>query len=109
MNQFWWVIAVALLAGCAEPVVPAPREGDTHQLPPIEWRIRSREEIAAVYVANGRTLGEKQSLEGFVGRRGDQWVIYTSPPRTVDDQVACTLGHEVMHVALGNYHKEAVP
>ena len=47
----------------------------------------------------------KARLEGFVGQTDDgRWVVYSTAPYRVDDQVATTLGHEVMHIVLGEYH-----
>lgn len=99
------ILLAVLLVGCAEPVVPAPQPGDTHNLPTIEWRIRNQAELVAVYENSGEALDNKNALKGFIGKDGDKWVMYTPPPRTVDDDVACTIGHEIMHVALGDYHK----
>lgn len=83
-----------------------PETQDSYHLPPIEWRIRDAQGLRAAYVNSGMTLTNDQKLEGFVGldEKG-RTVVYTMRPKTVDDSVACTLGHEVMHVALGNYHK----
>ena len=103
------VIAVLLLAGCTggERVTDAPQAGDTIQLPPVEWRIVDAPALLQVYRNSGLEVPQHHQLEGFVGvDSGGRQVIYTLPPRTVDDQVTCTLGHEVMHVALGNYHRE---
>lgn len=64
-----------------------------------------RETLLAVYRNSGRDVAaEGESLEGFVGRRGGHWVIYTLPPTYVDDSATRTLGHELMHIPLGEYH-----
>lgn len=97
---------ILLLAGCGERIAPAPQPGDVHALPPIEWRIVSELELRRVYADAGMPLERGQKLHGFVGTQSGRTVIYTTAPRTVDDQVATTLGHEVMHVALGRYHSE---
>lgn len=99
-----WCVLVLLLAGCAEPVAPPPQAGNTHKLPEIEWRIRSQKELLLVYANSGEKLGDKDRLTGFVGKEGGRWVVYTIPPKTVDDEATCTLGHEIMHIALGPYH-----
>jgi hypothetical protein len=96
------------LAGCSggERVENAPKSGDVVQLPAIEWRVVDRPELEAVYRNSGMVVGEGQRLDGFAGLRPDgRKVIYTLPPRYVDDQVTCTLGHEILHVAIGSYHK----
>lgn len=94
-----------LLTGCTEPVQNPPEAGQTVALPPIEWRVRDREGLEAAYRNSGMDLTDRENLHGFAGRDGDVAVVYTIPPRRVDDAVACTLGHEVMHVALGDYHR----
>ena len=50
-------------------------------------------------------LSDGQKLHGFAGMQGGKAVIYTTPPRHVDDQAALTLGHEIMHIAFGSYHQ----
>lgn len=99
------ILLVALAAGCGEKVAPEPRPGDVHHLPPIEWRIVDRDTLRSVYRGSGMALGEKDQLHGFVGTQEGHWVIYTLPPARINDQPTCTLGHEVMHVALGDYHR----
>lgn len=65
----------------------------------------SRAELEAVYRNSGQAVPEGGRLHGFAGYRDGRAVVYTLPPRTVDDAVTCTLGHEVMHIALGAYHR----
>lgn len=99
------LICLAMLgvAGCGEKM-DAP--ADAYEIPPFEWRIRTNDELRAIYANSGMHLRDEHRLHGFVGRAPDgRHVIYTTRPRTVDDQVACTLGHEVMHLALGDYHR----
>lgn len=100
-------IGLALFAtGCAEPVVDAPQPGDNVDVPGFEWRVRDADTLAAQYQAAGKDPGPAQAVDGFIARDADTGAvaIYTEPPRHVDDAVACTLGHEVMHAALGDYH-----
>lgn len=99
---------VLFLAGCGEKVKDAPKAGYNIQLPPIEWRIRKMEDLQTERIRGGQPYIEDYEAVGFSSRDLDTGAIhvYTAPPRYVDDSVACTLGHEVMHVALGNYHKE---
>ena len=94
------------LTGCGDHITPSPQPGDVHTLPPIEWRIVSEPELRRAYADAGMPLERGQKLHGFVGTQSGRTVIYTTAPSTVDDQVATTLGHEVMHVALGSYHAE---
>lgn len=100
-----WMLLALVLTGCGERVQGAPDPGTTVSLPPIEWRVVSRAELEAVYRNSGQALAEGDRLHGFAGYRDGQAVVYTLPPRTVDDAVTCTLGHEVMHIALGAYHR----
>ena len=94
-----------LLTACAERIDNAPQPGDVIHLPPIEWRVVDQPTLEAVYRASGMEIGEKQNLHGFAGTRDGHAVIYTLAPRSVDDSVTRTVGHEVMHIALGEYHK----
>ncbi len=61
--------------------------------------------LEAVYVNSGMPLGKGDRLSGFVGKDGEKWVMYTLPPKYVNDAVTCTVGHEVLHPVLGDYHK----
>ena len=103
----WIIVGIAaLLTACGEPVQGAPDPGDTIQLPPIEWRVRDRVALEQAYRESGMITGERDKLHGFAGYADDGTaVVYTLPPQRVDDAVTCTLGHEIMHIALGEYHK----
>lgn len=96
-----------ILTACSrgEQVNSAPTAGDTIHLPPIEWRIVSQRELRDAYMRAGMTLEDGQVLHGFAATQGGMHIVYTLPPRVVDDQATLTLGHEVMHVAIGSYHK----
>lgn len=96
-----------VLTACGEKVSNAPQPGERVQLPAIEWRVVDRAALLHAYQASGMQLQPGQQLEGFAGTTaGGQHVVYTLPPRTVDDAATCTLGHEILHVARGAYHKE---
>ena len=100
-----WLI-VLLLAGCSgEAMQGAPQPGETIYLPPIEWRVVNREELRAAYVRAGMPLEPGDRLSGFVGTVDGRTVVYTLAPTHVDDQATLTLGHEILHVAIGDYHK----
>src|SRR5690606_36504870 len=99
-------LIVLLLAGCGERVQGAPEPGTVVHLPAIEWRVVDRQSLLHAYQSSGMRLQAGQQLEGLAGVAADgRHVVYTRPPRTVDDAATCTLGHEIMHVALGKYHK----
>lgn len=100
-------LAAVTLTACQEEVQEAPLAGDTVHVPAFEWRVRDTRTLVDNYtIDSGMTLADGQKIEGFTGLdpRGTV-VVYTKAPRYVDDQVACTLGHEVMHLALGDYHQ----
>lgn len=89
-----------------EKIDNAPQPGVVIRLPPIEWHVVSREELEKAYQAAGKEVPPASKLEGFAGKLPDgRAVIYTLPPRWVDDAATTTLGHEVLHVALGDYHQ----
>lgn len=96
-----------LLASCTggEKITSAPAAGDVIQLPEIEWRVVDRAELERVYLAAGMPLTAGQELQGFAAKQGGRTIIYTLPPARVDDAATLTLGHEVLHVALGAYHR----
>lgn len=98
-------VLVLVLAGCTERIDPQPRPGQVYQLPPIEWHVVDRAELRRLYVDAGMPLAEGDTLHGFAGvnARG-QHVIYTLPPERVDDAATLTVGHEILHVAIGKYH-----
>lgn len=105
-----WCIGLALgfsLTGCGEKIDNSPQPGERVQIPAIEWRVVDRQGLLHAYQSNGMRLEQGQQLEGFAGIAADgRRVVYTLPPRTVDDAATCTLGHEVLHVVLGEYHRE---
>lgn len=107
MKKYLPIVLLLVLTACGEKISSAPQPGDRVHLPAIEWRVVDRQGLLHAYQASGMQLTTRQQLEGFAGITPDgRHVVYTLPPRTVDDAVTCTLGHEVMHVALGAYHGE---
>lgn len=93
------------LTACGEKIKPQPEEGSEYAIPAFTWHVEDMQQLRHVYASSGEHIEAGDRLHGFVGTRGEGVVVYTLPPKTVDDSVACTLGHEVMHLALGNYHK----
>lgn len=107
MKRLFVMVLVAGLTGCAQSIDPAPQPGQVYQLPAIEWHVVDRDELRRVYAAAGMPLAEGDKLHGFAGVDGaGRPVIYTLPPTRVDDAATLTLGHELLHVALGSYHPE---
>lgn len=108
------VVVVALIfAGCSvqsESVAPTKhsiKPGTDIQLPPMEWRIRTPEDLARIYAESGAKTSRNEAIDAFIGRDPGtgQIIIYTAPPKFVDGAETRALGHEVMHEALGDYHK----
>ena len=98
--------SVLLLTSCVEKITPSQPEGTVHQIPAIEWRIVSEEELVRVYQLSDKTVPEGAKLHGFIGTKPNgKYVLYTLAPKNVDDDVTTTLGHEVIHSVLGDYHK----
>lgn len=99
------ILIALLLTACAERIQPPVQAGEVRQLPPIEWHVVDAIELRKAYVDAGMPITANDRLYGFTGKRGDTVVVYTLPPQRVDDAATLTLGHEVLHVALGDYHK----
>lgn len=94
-------LLLALTACAPEIDIPTERHAVA-----FEWRPVSPEELRAAYVRNGQPLGERDQLDGFVGRdEHGWWVIYTLEPKRLDDRATCTIGHEVLHIVAGDYHE----
>lgn len=89
------------------PTKGSIEEGAINSVPPIEWAIVSQREMENLY-SNSKKPLKNGVLHGFIGIDPvtGATIVVTTRPRYVDDEVACTLGHEVMHAALGNYHPE---
>lgn len=103
MRTLILTLVLLFLMGCSEKIeVP----GERHDLA-FQWRIVDREEMLAVYMNSGEEVPEGGDLDGFVGRDPgtDGWVVYTTRPTRLDDRATCTLGHEVLHIVAGDYHK----
>lgn len=94
------------LAGCGgDRIEPAPQAGERHTLN-VEWHVVSPSELERVFRAAGGEVAEGKELTGFTGPRADgRHVIYTLPPQRVDDTAICTLGHEILHITHGDYHR----
>lgn len=102
----WLILLTLALTACGEKVTPEVKPGETFYLPPVEWRVVNSTQMVKAYTEAGMPLAPDQKLHGFIGHLHDGTVvIYTLPPVAVDDSATCTLGHEMMHAALGDYHK----
>lgn len=95
-------ILLASLAACAEKIdVP---EGP-HNIA-FEWRVVDKATLRAVYANSGMPVTSDDHLDGFTGYDATgTWVIYTTAPTRLNDRATCTLGHEVLHIAAGDYHR----
>ena len=91
-----------LLVGCSEPVRNAPEAGDVITIPETDWHVVDRGELERVYLDAGMGIPEDRTLLGFAGRRNGRHVVYTLAPKHVGD--TCTFGHEMLHIAIGDYH-----
>ena len=105
MKKLCILILSFALTACGEQIVPQPEEGSEYAIPAFTWHVVDTQELRRVYREAGQPIQDGDRLYGFVGKRGNEYVVYTLPPKTVDDSATCTLGHEVMHLALGDYHK----
>lgn len=75
-----------------------------YTVPAFEYHIVTRKELRRIYEASGGKTGGGDIM-GFTGRTPDgKIVVFTSPPRIVNDEQTCTLGHEVQHLIWGAYH-----
>ena len=109
MKKMFVFVLLVLMVGCdsGEPVKNAPKMGDHIELPPIVWKIRTEKQMTEIRENSLGPTNHKVRVLGLVGVNQDtgRVEVITGVPRYVDDQVACTLGHEIMHVALGDFHK----
>ena len=98
---------VLLLAACkGEKIQNAPKAGDVINIPAVQWVVADKSTMMDVYRNSGMDIAEGASLKGFVGTRDDgTQVMYTLAPEYVDDDATLTVGHEVLHLAIGDYHR----
>lgn len=89
-----------------QPEFGSIRRGSDNPVPAFEWRIRTQLEIRLLYKRAGKRLHDGQKLEAFTAVEDGKFVVYTVAPKYVDDQATKSFGHEVMHLALGNYHPQ---
>lgn len=98
------VAVLFLSAGCAEKIQDAPKAGTTMLVQEFEWRIINEAQMRELHAINNIKVAEGKVPVGIQGYKDGKAIIYTLPPKSVDDDVALTLGHEVMHIAMGKYH-----
>ena len=71
-------------------------------------RIRNRYERSATSVREGALGESRKRVHGFsiLRRRDDGYTceLYVVRPEGVNDPATSTLGHELLHCLLGNYH-----
>lgn len=110
MKKTLLLLSLLILAGCKESgdkVMGAPTPGTDLPVASFIWKVRTPEQLETIYITNGEVLSEMETVDGFVGKDPlGNYVVYTASPKFVDDEVTCTLGHEVMHIALGDFHSE---
>ena len=95
-------LVFSLLAGCKEKV---DIDEGPHAVE-FEWRIVDKATLRAVYANSGMPITSDDHLDGFAGYDATgTWVIYTTKPQRLDDRATCTLGHEVLHIVAGDYHR----
>ena len=103
------LVLIATLGGCVpqgEPMIVAPKVGDIITIPSVEWRVVDQATLEREYRRAGMALTKGDKLHGFAGvTSSGKYVVYTLPPKYVDDEVTVTLGHEIEHVVLGSFHK----
>lgn len=96
-----------VLFGCAKQPDPVfPQAGEIHEVPSFTWVILNEKVLRDTYLAYGGTLPKDGKLTGFTARdrvTGAHYV-YSLPVRNVDDEGTLVLGHEVLHIILGDYH-----
>lgn len=120
-NKIWhWqgiinsCIILAFVVSCAQKPEPEPITPEYNRVftpskitvPSFEWYIVEEKDMRIMYENSGMEVPEGAVLDGFAGWDGDKRVVVTGPPKTVDDNATLTLGHEVMHLTFGKYHKE---
>lgn len=106
MNRLSIIPMLAMSACGGAQIEGAPKAGDVIDVPGFQWRVVDQRTMDKAYSDAG--IDAKGGiLHGFAGRTMDgRAVIYTLPPKHVNDDVTMTLGHEVLHIPLGAYHPE---
>lgn len=96
------VLLVLLTAGCGERIQNTPPPGTSFDVC-VTWQVHTPDSLTAAYSAIQPPPPGR--LVGFASRRGDAHTIHTLAPTRVDDDAVTTLGHEFLHVVLGEYHQ----
>ena len=104
-------MGILLLAACGEKVINPPAAGTIIHVPAFEWHVMEPKDYIRAY-ENAGMVGPVRAdlpegrLLGFAGYLEDgTLVVVTPPPRYGDDEVTTTLGHEVLHLVLGEFHR----
>lgn len=102
--KIYTMAALLALTGCAEKIQDAPKAGTTMLVQGFEWRVINEAQMRELHAINGIPIPDGKMPAGMQGYKDGKTIIYTLPPVSVDDDVALTLGHEVMHITMGKYH-----
>lgn len=80
----------------------------SQMVPSFELRtVSTQAEMQTLYRKYGGKVCNGCRVQGFTATFGDgHKVVFIMPPKKVNDANTTTLGHEVLHVVLGNYHDE---
>ena len=102
---FFVIASCVFLSACGEQVRYEDADKSVYHIPAMEWHVVSEAEMLRMYKSAGMELRQGDKLKGFAGRCAGVPCIVTTRPKYVDDGVVMTVGHEFMHIALGDYHK----
>ncbi|MCE9679626.1 hypothetical protein LZP69_10685 [Shewanella sp. AS1] len=92
------LMVCCLLAACGKPVKP---EFDREQVI-LQRHFMSSAELASAAQARG-LIGKERGFAVW-SPSDNQCDVYLQQPKAVDDDITMTLGHEVLHCLIGQYH-----
>lgn len=98
-------LCIALAACSQEPDPRLPRAGNVYHIPEMEWHVVTQQELDRRIAAAGIDVPHNSRNHGMAYEQGGTLVVVTLAPQRVDDDATTSLGHEVMHHVLGDYHE----